>query len=367
MKKRQKICFLIPSVSSGGIETYLLRFLKFHRSNHDITVIIRSNNKGELYNSYKSLDINLIFKPLGYLNPKRIIEYYQLFKREKYDIVCDFNANFSAIPLKIAKMQRIEKRVAFYRQGSDHFQVTWVKKIVNNYFNNTVNRTATDILLNSHAALSYFFPFKEKSDQRFDVIYNGVEAEIFNSNENKNNIRKDFDFDSKKFVVGHVGRLDSSKNHKAILKTAKILLATGIEVQFVLCGRNTENLKNEIDELNLGESFTVLGHRDDIPRILKSFDLFFFPSTTEGQPNALIEAMLAEVPLIASNIRPIKECLPESHFKYLCSPHDYECFARKIKRLLESDKLETNTLHEWAVDKFNAKKNFKLFENKLGI
>ena len=40
----------------------------------------------------------------------------------------------------------------------------------------------------------------------------------------------------------------------------------------------------------------MLGYRDDVNKILPIFDVFFFPSITEGQPNSLIEAMISDVP-----------------------------------------------------------------------
>src|SRR5690606_17209655 len=169
-----KICFLIPSVSSGGIEMYLLRFLKYLIITDNITVIVRSNQRGELYNEYQATGANLVFMPLDYLNPGKIWQHYQFYKNNTFDVICDFNANFAGIPMFLGKKLNVQKRIVFYRQGSDHFKSSFIKNKVNKYMNCLVYKHATHILSNSQAALDFFFSYRTSADPRFKVIYNGV-------------------------------------------------------------------------------------------------------------------------------------------------------------------------------------------------
>ena len=75
-----KVCFLIPSLSSGGIETYLLRFLNHQKENISATVLVRNSKVGELLDSYKATGAEIIIKPLGYFSPSGMHFYYKLFK-----------------------------------------------------------------------------------------------------------------------------------------------------------------------------------------------------------------------------------------------------------------------------------------------
>ena len=57
-----------------------------------------------------------------------------------------------------------------------------------------------------------------------------------------------------------------------------------------------------VQQMGLDGQIHLLGYRSDVLRILPLFDLYYFPSLTEGQPNALIEAMATGLPFVASDI-----------------------------------------------------------------
>lgn len=360
-----KICFITTSLSSGGIEMYLLRFLRFlKRDSYDITVVVRSSEEGELAEDYQSLDITIVRQPLGYLHPVRIWRYYRLFLLKKYDVICDFNANFAGLPMLIARLVGIKKRIAFYRQGKDHFSPTFFRKLYNTLMNRLVYKYATQILSNSHSALTHFFPNRTFTDNRFKVIYNGVDLNEFEIDASKAETRNALDLPEDKFIVGHVGRLDPAKNHQTILKSFKLLAKKYSDAHLVLCGRNTEKLMERVKNLGLSDRVTILGYRSDVPRVLKSFDCFVFPSITEGQPNALIEAMISGLPVVASNIDPIKECMPGKYYQWLVDPTDSAALAAKLIELRTS-KYDTEALKVFAIDHFDAKQNFELFRTEL--
>lgn len=357
-----KTCFLIPSVSSGGIEMYLLRFLNYLGNTSNITVLVRSNDKGELYDEYKATGVQLVFMPLGYISPSKIRQHYQFYKAQEFDVICDFNANFAGIPMLLAKRLDVSKRIAFYRQGSNHFAPSFVKNRVNTYMNRLVYKNATHILSNSQAALDFFFPYRANGDTRFNVIYNGVNIEDYNISESKESIRNDLGIPQQAFVIGHVGRLDKAKNHETILKVFKELQEHELNSFLVLCGRDTDKLLPRIKELGISKKTIILGYRKDIPRVLKSLDCFFFPSLTEGQPNALIEAMVSGVPIVASNIPSIKECVPTDFIKSLKEPMDAASFKQEI---ISISRNKERYVSSEVGQKFDAVTNFKIFNTLL--
>jgi len=357
-----KTCFLIPSVSSGGIEMYLLRFLNYLKDTSNITVLVRSNSKGELYEEYKATGVTLKFLPLGYLSPSKTLQHYRFYKEQKFDVICDFNANFAGIPMLLAKRLDVSKRIAFYRQGSNHFAPSIVKNRVNTYMNRLVYKNATHILSNSKAALDFFFPYRANGDTRFNVIYNGVNIEDYNISESKESIRNDLGIPQQAFVIGHVGRLDKAKNHETILKVFKELQEHELNSFLVLCGRDTDKLLPRIKELGISKKTIILGYRKDIPRVLKSLDCFFFPSLTEGQPNALIEAMVSGVPIVASNIPAIQECVPKSYAARLQDPLDPAGLKTEIMHVVHQ---KTESISRKEAQRFDDKTNFETFKKVL--
>lgn len=366
MQKKRKVCFLIPTLNSGGIETYLLRFLNYINDNDlDVTVIVRNEKKGELYEEYKNINANVILKPLGYFNIKFIYWYYIFFKRKKFDVVVDFNANFAGLTMYLAKLAHITKRITFYRQGKDHFNSNFLKKYYNKWVKKLVFNNSTLILSNSKASLDYFFP-KCNEDKRFKIIYNGMNSSIFNFKEKNNKIREELEIPLDAFVICHSGRLDPAKNHSTIINVAKEVIKQNNNVYFILCGLNTEKLLDKTKLLNIESRVKLLGYRKDVPDILNSSNLFYFPSLTEGQPNALIEALLSGLPFIASNIAPIKEIIPIHLHKYLIDPMDKEKQVNGILELLnEVSIVSSEDTKEWAQNFFSQDLRFLEFYNCL--
>lgn len=100
--------------------------------------------------------------------------------------------------------------------------------------------------------------------------------------------------------------------------------------------------------------------------VLKAIDLFFFPSITEGNPNALIEAMIAGVNIIASDTDPHRECTPDSYHQYLVPVSDYRAQARQIDMLLQSNEKNFGVnLQSFADTRFDANVNFSQFLKEI--
>jgi len=336
----KKVLFIIPTTNPGGIETYLLRFLIYIKNNELIEpiLLVRNLNKGELSKEYEKLNIQIHYKPLGYFNIKNIITYLNLFKENKFDTICDFNANFAGIPVFLGKIVGVKNRITFYRQGKNHFKNNLFKFLYNKILNFLVYKYSTKILSNSKASIEFFFANKVVDD-RFKVIYNGLDIESIDKiNVLPNKLKQELNIPDNAFIVCHSGRLDKAKNHNAILNLAQKAIKQDSSIYFIICGLDTEKLNNKIIELGIQNNFRTLGYRKDIPQILKSSNLFYFPSFTEGQPNALIEAIICGLPFIASNIPPIIEIIPKEFNNLLVDPDDTD----KALKLLFSIKNKEN-------------------------
>jgi glycosyltransferase involved in cell wall biosynthesis len=329
----------------------------------NITVLVRSNQKGELYEEYKSTGVQLKFLPLGYISPPKIWLHYQFYKDQNFDVICDFNANFAGLTMLIAKLANIKKRISFYRQGANHFIPSLHKNILNWTYNKLVYRYSTAVLANSRAAINFFFPYRKREDNQFKVIYNGVDSSQFITDESKENIRSELGIPQDFFAVGHLGRYDKSKNHSTILKVAEKLIDIDKSYFFLFSGRDTEKLNIKIQELGLSKHTMVLGYRKDVSRIFKALDCFYFPSITEGQPNALIEAMLSGLPIACSNIKPILECIPPKTEYLTFNPLDINKPVDIIEKI-KSGNLNSN-FKDYAKKKFGAKRQFEKFYQVL--
>jgi glycosyltransferase involved in cell wall biosynthesis len=356
-----KIAFVVTSLNGGGLENYLLRFLQYYSDKIDAIVFCKSGKGGDLETEYLKLGTKLIFLPMGYFSPISYYKFGEQLKSLNISSVCDFTGNFSALPLLTARLFGIRKRVAFYRGATNHFDATLGRLAYNYCANILVRYSATDILSNSKAALDFFH--KNWKGNKFEVIANGVNAHSFLST--SKNLRSELGIKDGDFVVGHVGRFNEAKNHKTIIAVAKQIVKLFPVAKFVLCGAGVpEHISPWLaDELR--DNIILLDYRPDVIKVLNSCDLFFFPSVTEGQPNALIEAMVTALPIVASNIDPIKECVPQELVKELVSPLDVEGFVIKISEQINGSAYRFENLKEWAVNSYDAEKCFSKFYDRL--
>ncbi|WP_242927536.1 glycosyltransferase [Pontibacter vulgaris] len=370
MSKVKKFAFFVTALDAGGIENYLLRFLRFTGGEYQAYVICKGGRIGELKQQYAALEnVNVIILPVGFYNILSWKTLYLFFKREQFDAVCDFTGNFAGLTLLIARVAAVKNRIVFYRGSQNHFKETTLRLIYNKLMNWLVIKSATKILSNSKSALHFFFPSLYNFEKhKFKVIYNGIDASSFILSVDKSIIREEIGIPKKAFVVGHTGRVNSAKNHSTILQVAEKVCNENNNIYFILCGKNTERLinKNVASDSILRHRVLLLGYRADINRVLKSFDIFFFPSITEGQPNSLIEALITGLPIIASNIEPIKETVPEELHRQLLDTNDVEGYSRQI---LEAYHLSSNStidnLSAWAINKYNPNKLFNEFLDEL--
>lgn len=360
MKTNKNIVFFINNLNSGGIENYLLRFLKEKNNNFSkIYIYCKSGKDGQLENEYLKLkNIFIVKNKLNYINLMNYINLILFFKKNKINIICDFTGNFAGLTLLTAYISDIDKRVAFYRGSTDRFKKNILRNLYNTFVNFCVKKYSTNILSNSEAALNYFFHKKWQNNLKFKIIHNGINPDLFLLE--KNNLRKELQIPEDAFVIGHTGRYNEAKNHKTIIATAEILIKKHHDIYFILCGNGVkENLQEILKEKRIDNKVLIFENRNDIPCFLNTMDCYFFPSTTEGQPNSLIEAMIMGLPFIASDIPAIRETVGDKYKLYpalnvdiLASALEEQYLIKKSRDLIQQKE---------TIQRFDYKKRFDEF------
>lgn len=141
-------------------------------------------------------------------------------------------------------------------------------------------------------------------------------------------------------TVGTIARLDPVKGIDVLVRA----LARLPEVTLVVVGDGPERaaLERLAVELGVGERVVWTGWLDDARGRLGAFDVFALPSRREGQGIAAVEAMLAELPVVASRVDSVPEVVEDGRTGVLVPPEDPSALAAAITGLLESP--------EWAVE-----------------
>ena len=125
------------------------------------------------------------------------------------------------------------------------------------------------------------------------------------------------------FAFLTVGELIPRKGHELLIRAFSKSNISGAQLLICGSGREKEHLTALIKELGISDRAHLLGFRNDIYELLKCADAFVFPSKQEGLPVALMEAMAAGLPCIASRIRGNVDLLPDSRYLFESSdePH----------------------------------------------
>ena len=149
-------------------------------------------------------------------------------------------------------------------------------------------------------------------------------------------VRHELQTPSDAVVIGTIARLHQAKAHLVLLRAFAILRRHNPAAVLWLVGDGPERagIRREIARLNLAAHVRMPGTRDDVRDILEAMDLFALPSHWEGMPNALMEAMAAGRPVVASNVDAIPELVVDGVTGWLVPPGDPNALARTIENVL---------------------------------
>jgi glycosyltransferase involved in cell wall biosynthesis len=139
-------------------------------------------------------------------------------------------------------------------------------------------------------------------------------------------------------LVLAVGRQEPQKGLDVLLRAVPALREVCPDVQVLVAGRegrSSSELRSIVEELDLAASVRLLGHRDDVVELFCAADVFVLPSWREGIPGVLQEAMALEVPIVASDIGPVREALGDPSLAELCRPGDVAELAAGLVKALE--------------------------------
>jgi glycosyltransferase involved in cell wall biosynthesis len=124
-------------------------------------------------------------------------------------------------------------------------------------------------------------------------------------------------------VVTTIGRLSREKGHADLVAALSFVAAQGAAFSAVLVGDGPERraLEQQIDAAGLAGRIFLAGYRTETARILESSDVMVLPSHTEGLPNVALEALLMEVPVIATRVGGTPEVVVDGVTGTLVEPH----------------------------------------------
>ncbi|MGI8670553.1 MAG: glycosyltransferase family 4 protein [Aridibacter sp.] len=220
------------------------------------------------------------------------------------------------------------------------------------------------------------FPWLRKeigldTSKNFYLIYNGVDEKRLRAS--GISIKRELGFSEESLLLGMIAnfRPDQTKDQMTVCRALPKVFEKYEAANFIFVGKvsaggedNFEKCINFCDENGIGEKVFFLGDREDVNDILASLDLFVFSSLKEGLPISAVEAMLAKVPLIVSDIPPLLEVTNNGKCAEIFKTKNSEEVSEKVLKLLENKDLRNNL----AEDAFAfARQNFSIEAHLRGL
>mgnify|MGYP005835790873 CR=1 FL=1 len=170
--------------------------------------------------------------------------------------------------------------------------------------------------------------------EKLEVIPNGVDVGAFAGAEPV--LRGELGVPAGVPLVVSVGRLDEQKGMDDLVRAAASVRARGVRFRMAIVGDGPQaaRLKRRSAQLGLADCVQFLGKRSDIESVLASADLFVLASRWEGMPNALLEAMAAARPVVATRVAGSEELVEDGRTGVLVPPRCVEALADAIAEVL---------------------------------
>jgi len=174
------------------------------------------------------------------------------------------------------------------------------------------------------------------SSSKLKTIINGIDVEsIRHTQPNSGVLRSLGDLQGRKLIIS-VGRLMPPKGHECLIRAMPHLIRQFDNLRLLLVGDGElrASLEYLSRELKVQDVISFMGNRGDIPAILALSDVFVMPSYSEGTSMALLEAMAASKPIVATDIPGNRSVLKQEHNGLLVPPGNPEKLADAIFFLL---------------------------------
>lgn len=342
MKKGKKKILFVAHMDSH-IANFHLPYLKWFQENgYETHVASNSEEKSKeiMYVDVKH-QINFKRSPFSLKNIKAYKEFKKLIKKEGFSLV---HAHTPMGGLIARRAFRKTKVPVFYTAHGFHFlkggsKLSYllfypIEKYLSKFTTELITINSEDYNL-----------AKSKFGKRTNVsLINGVGVDLNeykkSSEESLVKLKEELKIKETDFIITYVAEHTKGKNQKFLIEVFKEIIDRNNNVKLLLLGygKELENNKTLIKELNLENNILVLGFRNDINDILNISNLVTSSSLREGLPKAILEALAASKPLLVSDVRGNRDLVSESN-GFIFNVNDKEDYINKFYKLYNNQEL----------------------------
>ena len=263
-----------------------------------------------------------VFPIHGFRKPgtyKQLLAFAQWCRAKKIAILqtCDVYSNIFGLPGGMLASVPV-------RIGSRRGMVeTPAHQRIQTYAYNAAHR----VVANSQAAAECLGR-EGVATEKIVVIPNGIDPTLFGQRQYRVRPR----------TIAMVACLREEKRVDVLIDAAPLILARHPEAEILIVGDGAcrAELEARARANHVAERVRFLGHRDDVPAVLADADIFVLPSRSEAFPNAILEAMMSGLPIVASSVGGIPELVEDGRTGRLVPPGDTAQLAAATIDILDN-------------------------------
>ena len=366
--RKLRILHVITHLDVGGAQDNTLDTCEYlDKSKYDVALAV--NAKGYWFERAYSIDnVKVIHMPhlCRQIDFRRdILAFWSLYKNireNRYNIVHTHSSKPGAIARLAAWCVHYPVIIHTIHGFSFHdFMPSWKRFffiLIEKGLSVVTNKIITVSKLNFYKLVSLrIAPFHKCIN-----IYSGISFEKFDHRgSQRGNLRSQLGLDEETRLIGIVGRLSYQKSPETLIRALPIVIGSfnNIHAVFVGDGELRPLVEDLIKQLGLEEKVTIFGFRNDVPYLMRHFDIYVLPSIYEGLGRSLTEAMYSMVPVIATEVEGVPELVENCKTGILVPPRDPVSLAHAILYAIrnpEKAKEMADTAYQRVVQKFGVQK-----------
>jgi glycosyltransferase involved in cell wall biosynthesis len=201
----------------------------------------------------------------------------------------------------------------------------------------------TERIVTNSSGVQDFYVSRGLPAEKFVVIPNGIAAEPAAPAISREQLLAELQLPPDARLIGAVGRLWPQKRVKDLIWAADLLKSTRDDTHLLIVGDGPQRwrLERYREQNQMTDRAHFLGERSDVASILPHLDTLWLASEYEGQSNAILEAMAAGIPVIATDIPGNRDLVVPDETGYLVPVGDRFEFTRRTHWLLEDTNLRS--------------------------
>lgn len=332
MSRQVRILHLFVTLPVGGAENLLLSIVRKLDSNRFESVVCCIGERGVIGDQIAAMGIPVV--ELHLMNKSgrdgRVVPaLVDLIRREHINLVHSqlYHANFYG--RLAAKKAGIPAVISIHNTYVKH---KLHRQIINWY----LGRHTSAIIVGSEDIKRDVVRYDHVSSSQIEVFPNSVDVSRSVSTLSRIEARTRLGLAENDLVLGTIGRLEEQKGHRYLIEAMDLLRQRGIAAHLLLVGDGRERPAHEnlIASLGLERQVMMLGTRDDLGDLFRAMDVFVMPSLWEGLSLAMLSAMAAGLPVVATSVGGVSQVFCNDEYGYSVPAGDAPALAGKIAECL---------------------------------